>query len=187
MISDFFSRIAEGYVDPRRSMARLLAPGYGIEIGFQIVVLAYLIQAILGFFVTGERTAAGPLLIGHAFALGFQMLLYAIMALAVQGAARFFGGKGTLQDVFLVLAWHFLVTSLLSPVILLSLSTTGSVSGIPAGAVALLLFVTAVSLWLLAAYLAEAHGFQSTGSVFAVVIAVPVVIGLIAAIMLPGA
>jgi hypothetical protein len=126
--------------------------------------------------------ALGAHLFGYLFLA--PLLLYGA-AIAIHGIARGFGGRGSALAARAALFWSLL----LAGPVALAISLAGVVAEVAAGpavlpSVGLLGYAgLALWLWIFAACLAEAEGFQHSGRVAAVVVAgFGVVAGLLAAL-----
>lgn len=181
MIGQLASGIAEGYMAPRRSTRRLLDGGYGLDTALPMLALAYLIEAILAtlFGAGGGATGIG----GHLLNLVQLLLMFFVLSGVIWGIGRLADGKGTLEGAQLVVAWHALVTSPLSPLAIgVASAAIGARSGdgaAPAGVGIMAFLYVAISFWLMANYVAELHGFRSTWSVLAAIIGVTFAFGIL--------
>lgn len=113
----------------------------------------------------GERLEeADP--IAFAFrTLGANLVLFALVSLVAWFVGRQAGGKGRFTDVMSMVGWHALAGLPLQVVFLLVFAFVGP-SG--SGFASLLFLAVAVYLlYLFAAFIAEAHGFQNVGLVMA--------------------
>ncbi len=166
MIRDLVSGVVEGYIAPRRSVRRLLDGGYGIEAALLMLALAYLVQAILMIMFI----SSGIGIAGHLLAIVEQVVMFFVLAALIFGLGRLAGGKGTMEGSQLVVAWHSLVVSIISP-LAIGVSSfafraqVGNGEGLPAGLGFLAFVYVAISFWLMANFVAELHGFRSTWGV----------------------
>jgi hypothetical protein len=184
MTGDVARAVVEGYTAPRASVRRLLDGGHGIEAALGLLALAYLVQAMLTILFL----PAGIGIFGHMLAIMQQLVTFFLLSALVYGIGRLAGGAGTMEGAQLVIAWHALVTSLLSP-LAIGVSTAAFRSGeegagnIPPGMGFLALIYVAISLWLMANYVAELHGFRSTWGVLGAIIGVSIVFALMLAVI----
>ena len=184
MTGDVARAVVEGYTAPRASVRRLLDGGHGIEAALGLLALAYLVQAMLTILFL----PAGIGIFGHMLAIMQQLVTFFLLSALVYGIGRLAGGAGTMEGAQLVIAWHALVTSLLSP-LAIGVSTAAFRSGeegagnIPPGMGFLALIYVAISLWLMANYVAELHGFRSTWGVLGAIIGVSFVFALMLAVL----
>ena len=180
MTGDVARAVVEGYTAPRASVRRLLDGGHGIEVALGLLALGYLVQAML----TIVFLPAGLGIFGHMLAIVQQLVTFFLLSALVYGIGRLAGGTGTMEGAQLVVAWHALVTSLLSP-LAIGVSTAAfrsgeeGAGGIPPGMGVLALVYVAISLWLMANYVAELHGFRSTWGVLGAIVGVSVVFALL--------
>lgn len=107
-----------------------------------------------------------------------QGLVMLVMAMLVQGVGRMFGGRGRFIDALVLIAWTEALLSLLqlAQIVLMVLS--------PSLAAALSLFGLVVSLWVLASFIAELHGFASASKVLFGLIATVFVVAFAMAVVM---
>jgi Yip1 domain len=168
---ELVSAVAEGYVAPRRSMRRLLDGGHGIEAALVMLALAYLVQAILTVLFISSGIGVG----GHLLAIIQQVVMFFLLAALVYGIGRLAGGTGTMEGAQVVVGWHSLVVSVISPLAIgvssvAFRSGTEEGAGMPAGLGILAFVYVAISFWLMANFIAELHGFRSTWSVLGAIV-----------------
>lgn len=171
MMGDLVRALVQGYTAPRLSMRRILAGGHGHEVALLLVAAAYLIQSFLTILILPGRFG----LAGHVMAIVQQLATFFLFSALVVGIGRLAGGRGTMLGAELVVGWHALVTSLISPLALGFTSAVITAAANGAGAIspgmAVLGFVyLGISFWLLANYVAELHGFRSTWNVLGAII-----------------
>ncbi len=181
--------VAEGYTAPRESMAhvlrmhpderaRLLMVGIGIAV------------SLLGVALLGDRPAdavegiedgasTGPVA-GYALTVIAAILQYYFFAWLVGLVCSAMGGTGTAEQSRTVVAWWELVTAPLRVVITLALFASSPVAAFMLLAAAILSFV------IMAAYIAETHGFTSTARVCGVMLAMLLLISFILSSFLPA-
>src|SRR5690606_15715343 len=111
MSGEIARAVVQGYTAPRASMRQLLDSGSGIEVALGLVALAYLVQAILTILFMSGGFGIG----GHLLAMIQQLVTFFVLSMLIQGIGRMAGGTGTLEGAQLVVGWHALVTSLISP------------------------------------------------------------------------
>ncbi len=187
MIVDLLRKIAEGYTAPRRSVRRLLDSGNGIEVALTFLALAFLVEAILAITFGGR---AGGLSFGvYLVNIALQLAVFFLLSGLIHGIGRAAGGKGTLPGAQLVVGWHALVTSPLTPLTLGFASAfraqpemAGDAAApveVPAGGGFLALVYLAISFWLMANYVAELHRFKSTWGVLGALVGVTFACGIV--------
>lgn len=169
MIGEFTRAVLEGYTAPRHAVRRILDGGLGVEHALGMLAMGYLVQAIL----TVLFISSGIGIAGHFVAILQQLVMFFLLSALIHGVGRMAGGTGTLQGAQLVVGWHALVTSFISPLAIgVSAAALGAegAEGVP-GSVAVLAFVyVGISFWLMANYIAELHDFRSTGAVLGSII-----------------
>ena len=106
--------------------------------------------------------------------VGFGMAMTALLAHAV---GRWRGGRGTLPDAVLLVAWLQVVQLTLVAVQMVLLLV------VPPLAAVLEIGSVVIFLWLLTNFVAELHGFQSLGRVFAGVIITFVVMVIVMTVL----
>ncbi|HET7408812.1 MAG TPA: YIP1 family protein [Paracoccaceae bacterium] len=171
MTGDLARVVVQGYTDPRASARQLLESGNGLEAALGMVALAYLVQAILTIMFMSGGFGIG----GHMLAIMQQLVTFFLLSALIYGVGRLAGGTGTMQGAQLVVGWHALVTSLISP-LAIGVSTAAFTAedegsgGIPPGLAFMAFVYVAISFWLMANYVAELHGFRSTWGVLGAII-----------------
>lgn len=191
MIQALISRMIEGLFQPRQAAARILAGNHGADAAVLFLVLAYLIQAMLQILLLGAReqpegAASVPAVAFHLLNIVLQAAMAGIISLLIFGIGRVFGGTGSRLQAFVLVAWHTLVTTVLSPVFLIGMGQLGA--GEISGAV-LGLMVVAVSIWLwvLAVYTAVLHRFRSPWGVMGVMVGLSFLLSSLFMAMIPAA
>ena len=169
MIGAFAGNMLDAYRAPRPSVRRVIDAAPGVGDCVMMIVLAYAIQALLAgamalidpglrrLFRPGDRAPGLEI----AVQVGFSFM---IAGIAFSIGSRF-GGSGRPRDLLAAISWHAVATSILAPTLLI-VSRPAVAERAPSMFEALA-FLTGVglSLWLLAAFIAEAHGFRRTGPV----------------------
>lgn len=197
MIGAVVENIIGGYLHPRASVRRLLAAGHGVDVALTMVVLAFLVREIFFVVTPGARPeTAGLSLTGYVLHLIDALVSFAVFSLAICYLGRVFGGKGTLRQSGLVLAWYLLVTSVVVPLVLPAVlrileaakaaaETPAEPAALPAGAALIVLVSSGVLLWLFASYVAELHRFGRTWGVLAAIIGLSIPFSMVASVLLP--
>jgi hypothetical protein len=178
--------IGEGYTAPRLSIRRILDGGNGLEVALTFLALAFLVEAGLAILF-GGRTG------GLSFSVYFvnvalQLAVFFLLSGLIHGIGRAVGGEGTLTGAQLVVGWHALVTSPLTPLTIGFASAFRAQTGsgdaaaevnIPAGGGFLALVYIAISFWLMANYIAELHRFRNTWGVLGALLGVTFACGIV--------
>lgn len=168
-----FGMMLEGITAPRRSMRRLLDFGLGFDAIVLIALLSYLIRVIIGIAL-GGAPSTGHSLTFHLLNLVAMFGAMFMVSEMVFSIGKMAGGHGARNEIYLVVAWHSLVTSLLAPAFAMvqiqeqMVQTEQGEVAMPyidPGQVLFLLAAGGIALWLLACYVAEAHGFKSIWNV----------------------
>ncbi|MCI4662953.1 MAG: YIP1 family protein [Neomegalonema sp.] len=179
------SEMLQAYLRPRASAAWILAqrPSFGAVI--VMVMAAVVISALISVASTmiapplndaGERVEVLPAsnrLVLLAL-IDFGQLIF--ISFIANAFGKAFGGKGEWIDLVRVCGWHALVSVLAT--------FASAVVGVVAPGLSALVIVAALLylLYMLAAFIAEAHGFASTPSVL--LVGMVVLIGISFAIAL---
>lgn len=181
MMQAFVENLIEAFRTPRTSARRMIALAPNLRDCLLMVVLAFAIQGLLSGLLSGP-SAGG---IAARFAeLGLQLALFFLIVIGAHRIGARFGGKATPEQIGPVVAWHYLVTSFLAPLNVLGMRAVNPETG-SAGILFLLVpFSVGLSIWLLASFLAEAHGFQRLGPVIMATVAGFLGLGLITMIFL---
>lgn len=171
VIGQLVRTVAEGYVAPRRSIRRLLDTGNGLEAALLMLALAYVVQAILTVLFISAGVGIG----GHLLAIVQQLVVFFVLSALIYGVGRMAGGTGTLEGAQLVVGWHALVVSVISP-LAIGVSSVAfrpeaeEGAGLPAGLGFLAFLYVAISFWLMANFIAELHGFRSNWGVLGTIV-----------------
>jgi hypothetical protein len=185
---DLLAIIAESILTPRQSVRRFLDRGpHGIDAIAGLVLLAYVVQALASLIVPGARgPTAGPVLAWHIAGLIFHAILFLLSAALVFGVGRLFGGTARMETCAAGMAWYGFVTSFLTPFVLLG--WVQAMQGGATGFTSLLLFgASAIGMWVLAGFVAEMHGFRSTGLVIAALVGFLVLSSFALVALIPAA
>ena len=199
MIGAVIENIIGGYLHPRASVRRLLAGGHGLDVALTMVVLAFLVREIFFIVTPGARPETTGLSLGrYVLHLIDALVSFAVFSIAICYVGRVFGGKGTLRQTGLVLAWYLLVTSAIVPLVLPAVlriveaaevaaaAPTAPVS-LPAGSALVVLVSSGILMWLFASYVAELHRFARTWSVLAAIVGLSIPFSMVASALLPFA
>jgi hypothetical protein len=199
MIGAVVENIIGGYVHPRASVRRLLSAGHGLDVALMMVVLAFLVREIFFVVTPDARPETVSLSLGRYFLdLVDALLSFAVFSVAICYVGRLFGGKGSLRQSGLVMAWYLLVTSAVVPLVLPSVlrivvaaeaaaAAPTAPAALPAGAALIVLVSSGVLMWLFASYVAELHRFARTWSVLAAIIGLSIPFSMVASALLPFA
>ncbi len=176
------ANFAEAFLQPRNSALRILAATRDWKTTLLLGLLAFSLQMLLtlvtrtvlsiGPIPDAAGQPAGP---GGVTPFGMALLLSAIVGMAF-GVGRMFGGRANFREIVAVLSWYGVATSALVPVeiawIYQILSGAQS-SMLIAFGIGLRLF----ALWILANFIAAAHGFRNAFSVMLCIVAMLFLLG----------
>lgn len=182
MKAGFAQALLQGFTAPRLSARRILDSGGGVQLALMMVALSYLVQAIFSILLMPGGFGIG----GHLLAIIQQVIIFFLLSGLVYGIGRMAGGTGSLLGSQLVVAWHALVTSVISPLAIgISAATfRAQASGeIPSTVLLLGVVYVAISFWLMANYVAELHGFRSAASVLAAIIGLTFAFAILLAVI----
>jgi hypothetical protein len=169
--------------NPREGAEEVLALGVPRHALWTILLLVLVLSIILGQIttllvataagVTVQGPLANPMITG---VLQFALLVVTIYAIHFIG--RSMGGKGSIDEAILLVAWLQFVMVCIQVVqtaLMLILPPLASIVGI----VGLVLF-----MWLLTNFIAVIHGFRSLGQVFVMILLSMFVLAFILSILL---
>lgn len=182
MKAGFAQALVQGFTAPRLSARRILDSGGGVQLALMMVALSYLVQAIFSILLMPGGFGIG----GHLLAIIQQVIIFFLLSGLVYGIGRMAGGTGSLLGSQLVVAWHALVTSVISPLAIgISAATfRAQASGeIPSAVLLLGVVYVAISFWLMANYVAELHGFRSAASVLGAIIGLTFAFAILLAVI----
>lgn len=213
-LGQLWVRIAEAYTDPRASARRILGAGPTWTDAISMVMLALSIQLSAQIIATNLTAASGPasdtVVEGQAaptadeapyaedgtrrasdapsaFAavfrsMGAQFMVFLGVSFLGWFIGAQFGGRAGFDQVAAVVGWHTLASLPIELILLVALVAFGAETG---GLTPLLILVGVIYiLYLFAAFLSEAHGFQQVGVVMAASFGVLVGVGFISMLVL---
>ncbi len=163
-----FRRSMALQLEERPGEARLLAYVMGVSLALFLGRLPGLLYAPQGSLEGGLAAQVTATLVSLLFFL--PLFLYGVSAIA-RIIARGFGGTGDWYESRLATFWGLLVAAPLQLSAAL-LANTLELTGTSALAAAITLAASVLAAWIWACCLAEAHGFRSAASVFAVMFVV---------------
>lgn len=174
-MSEIFSRIIEGYLAPTRSARNILEAECRFDTILLMVLFSYLATAVLSAMFGGPRVEGGASMGYHISGLILQFASFFVIGGLIFQVGRLAGGIASRQDTYAVVGWHSMVTSFLTP-LLVGLGSSLPSADMPPeqqaealsnvqGPLLLAAFAVITSMWLLAHYVKEAHGFQSVWNV----------------------
>lgn len=187
MIRAFLQNLAEAYSTPRQSARRMLTADPSMPDCALMVVLSFLVQSVFGVaagLIAGD--APGFAALGARLSeLALQFVLFAALTAGAYAVGRRFGGRASPQQMAQVIGWHYLATAFLAPFNLIGASAMGDMTtGEGPGALFLLIPLSlGVSIWMFAAFVAEAHGFKRMGGVVAASVAGFLALGMLTMVL----
>ena len=139
---------------------------------FLITVLSVILAHISGLLLFSQTDMfMGQILASPFISTILQMSVLVITVFLVFWMGRAMGGQGGFGDTILLVAWLQFIMGCLQVIQLIAMLTIPAFGSL-LGVVGLVLF-----FWLLTNFVAELHGFQSLGQVFAMVIVGVIAIG----------
>ena len=130
-----------------------------------ITVLSVIMAHISGLLLLSQTDVfMGQILASPFVSTILQMSLLVITVFIIFWMGRAMGGQGGFGDTILLVAWLQFIMGCLQVIQLLAMITIPALGSL-LGVVGLVMF-----FWLLTNFVAELHGFQSLGQVFAMVI-----------------
>ena len=184
MFGTLIEDVIASYRAPRPTVRRVIDRLDGWREVAMLFGLAFCLSsgiAVLISLLSGEGGAGLGFLVTN---LVFSAAAYALAVVLIHRVGRLFGGKGEMIEVAAAVAWHSLATVIFAPLVAAaSAPGLGGAAGILAIAQ---LAMVAVVIWLLANFVAEAHGFRSVARVAGGLFAGVFMLGLILSILLPN-
>lgn len=190
MFADFFKALVLAYLAPQASARAILSTGAGFGGAMLLLVLGYLLTSVVVILTPGiDRPDAASTVSHHVFSMVMTLFSFFFFATLIYFFGKVSGGTGTREQTYLILAWHSVVTAILSPPATLFWSGfefekrangATSVVGMPGGTtIALGVAAMAISLWLLAHFVTVLHGFRNFWGVAAVIFGIPIGLGFL--------
>ena len=196
MIGAVVENIIGGYLHPRASVRRMLGAGHGLDVAFTMLALVVVVNEIFMIITPGLMPdPPGPVLERYISHIRSVLISFGIFSTLICFVGRAFGGKGTFPQTVLVLAWYELVTCALFPLIQSAMvqvfdavravdAAADQPLEIPAAPFIVLFISCGVTLWLLAAYIAELHGFARVRNVLAMIFGLLIPLSMLASIFI---
>lgn len=185
MADRLFDGLRVTLTDPRRGARMVLGWGLGWQQAGLVLaagVAVTLLAAAIDLAVLSLHAAEGG-----PFLLSPLMVAVLVASVIVQGflvlwIGRAFGGRADARQVAVAVTWANLAQAV-------AMGAADMVGLVLPGAVAVVLVVAAAlwSLWILACFVAEAHGFDSPGRVLMAIIGFGLALGLVLAMLLGAA
>jgi hypothetical protein len=181
----------DSVTDPRGAARQIMSLGLPVQVGWMALVLMAVGSAVLTHLSMALAPPAAQEMFGNVMASPIRtaILQGVVMVVSVHlihriGRAR--GGVGGLADTVLLVAWVQFVLLLVQLVQMVAQVLVPPLADM-LGIVGLAIF-----FWLLSNFVAELHGFVSTGKTFLGILAVMILAGFALAIVLavlfgPGA
>lgn len=189
MLPDFFKALVQAYVAPQASARAILASGASIGSALLLVVLGYLLTMVVLILTPGIEMPKdiGPV-DRHLFGLISSAISFFVISTLVFFFGRVSGGTGTREQTYVIVAWHGVVTAILSaPVNLMmaefdlpdAAASTAEIQVPDGGTIGLAMVAIVIWCWLLAHFITVLHNFKNFWGVAAVVMGIPVALGFL--------
>lgn len=195
----YINLIKEAFIDPRQSAQRILdTQTLDDKNTLLLMVTSYVVGmclAQLTLFALDSQTASLPSMQVHIPGLILTALTSILMASLILGVGRYFGGTGEFRDILKVVLWQFFLTSFLTPLetwaqlelpVAPEPGTTLNVAEISSLVIGVYTFVFGAQLYLLANFIAQAHGFASTRKVALALIGISLFVATLLALSISG-
>lgn len=177
--------LLQSYRAPRATIRRVIDAADSYEAVALIFGLSFTLNTMLVVVVAmaGEQGGAGfEFVLSN---LAFSLVAYALAVVLIHRIGSALGGCGSFRDIAAAVAWHSFVTVIFAPLV-----AAATLPGIGAGAAGFLaiaqLAMVGVVLWLLANFIAEAHGFPSALRVGAGLFGGVFLVGFVLSMLLPN-
>lgn len=181
MLNGLMESIVYSYRDPRKGMRDILSKVDRPETVAVIYGLAFCLTTIVSLIIqTAAGQGEGSALAATLSSLLTNAVVFLTLVALVWFVGKLFGGQGDILQVAVALAWHSLLTAAFTPFMLLA------IQGQSGAGTLFILFVTIISIWLLANFIAEVHGFASAWRVAAVFVGGSLLVAFVMSILLAG-
>ena len=185
MFGTLIEDVIASYRAPRPTVRKVIDRMTGWRDVAMLFGLAFCLStgiAVLLSLMAGEGGAGLGFVVSN---LMFSAVAYLVAVVLIHRVGALFGGKGEMIDIGAAVAWHSLVTVIFAP--LVAAATVPGLAGGAAGFLALAqLAMVGVVVWLLANFVAEAHGFKSALRVAGGLFAGIFMLGLVLSLILPS-
>lgn len=189
MLADYLKALTQAYTAPQASARTILSTGAGYGGAFLMLLLGYLLTDIVMILTPGiERPADIGVVDRQFFGVVSTLISFFVVSTLIYFFGRVSGGRGSREDTYVIVAWHSVVTAILSAPVNLMISgfRFEERNGIQTlvetpGTLTIGLAVAAVALWcwLLAHFVTVLHGFRNFWGVAAVIMGIPVGLGFL--------
>lgn len=167
---------------PREGAKAILALNLPLSVGLMALALMLIVSSMLsaiaaGLFMTDATEGLAAMLTNPLQMVLTQSVVLAITVMLVIAIGQRFGGRGSLAEAVVLMAWLEAILNVLQAVQLVLLFLSPTLADM-VGFLSILLF-----LWLLANFVAELHGFQSAAKVLLMIFAVGFVLSFVMAFL----
>jgi hypothetical protein len=188
LLRELTDLLTRGIVSPRETARHMIDLEMSLQDRLTLVGLAAALQGAL-WALTSLLTQGfdGGIGIGQQLRMIAQVFInYVLTATIAFNVGRHFGGTGTVPQVASAVAWHAMLTAALTPVLAMAVGGVGPESGMSPGGGFLVLLYAGVNIYLLAACIAEAHGFESVAKVAGATFGISVAVGFVLLLVVGG-
>lgn len=167
--------IITGLLQPRLAARRLLDAQLPLAVGWSLFGLGIVLSALMGYVATGLMTppeGVAPIDLSPFALTALQALSQFLVLLAAVYLGRFMGGQGRFGDVLVLIGWVEILLVAAQAIDLFLLIAMPPLAGV------LPLIAVVMMLWIMANFLAEAHGFASAWAVLGAIIGLSMLFGV---------
>lgn len=173
----------DSVTDPREAARRIMSLGLPVQVGWMALVLMAVGSAVLTHLSMALSPPAaqemfGPMMSSPIRTAILQGLVMIVSVHLIHRIGRARGGVGGLADTVVLVAWVQFVLLLVQVVQMVAQVLVPPLADM-LGIVGLAIF-----FWLLSSFVAELHGFPSTGKTFFGILVVMILAGFVLAIVL---
>ena len=187
MLADFFKALVQAYLAPQASARAILSTGAGIGGALGLLLFSYLLTEIVLAVTPGlDRASEMGFVERHFLGIVATLISFFVVSALIYFFGRVSGGTGSREQTYLVVAWHGVVTAILSAPVNVMMTGfvfedrdgTAVLAAVPgSGTIGLAVAALTVWCWLLAHFVTVLHGFRNFWGVAAVIMGIPVGLG----------
>lgn len=186
MLGTLIEDVIASYRSPRPTVRRVIDRMTGWREVAMLFGLAFCLStgvAVLFSLLTAGEGAGLGFVISN---LVFSAVAYLIAVALIHRVGLLFGGRGSAMEVAAAVAWHSLVTVIFAPLV----AGGATFAGPEGGAIGILILaqfvIVVIAIWLLANFVAEAHGLRSALRVALGLVAGFILVGLVLSVLFAG-
>jgi hypothetical protein len=167
--------IIASLLQPRLAARQLLDARLPPVVGWSLFGLGIVLSALMGHLATGLMPlpeGVAPIDLSPFALTALQAISQILVLLAAVYLGRFMGGQGRFGDVLVLIAWIEILLVAAQAIDLFLLIALPPLAGV------LPLIAVVMMLWIMANFLAEAHGFASAWAVLGAIIGLSMLFGV---------